>query len=839
MSQKSIQDILTLVEMPSRYLGSEINRIKKEPDDVNLWVALAFPDLYEIGTSHFGIQILYHLLNNHPKIAAERVFAPATDLEEKLRVNKMDLFSLESWRAIKEFNILGFSLLYELTYTNVLNMLELSRIPLLSSERDLSYPLVIAGGPCTCNPEPMADIFDAMVIGDGEDVLLEICESWFDWQNSASDTKNELLEKWAGIEGVYIPSFFKPKHNDFYVNKTHISDAGNRASVKRTVIEDLNQAYFPKKPLIPFGKPVHDRLRLELSRGCSRGCRFCQAGMIYRPVRERDPHNLITLADYALKATGYEDISLLSLSTGDYGCINNLINSLIKICKNNHVAVSLPSLRAGTLNSNLMEQIKKVRKTGFTIAPEAGSQRLRDVINKNITEQNIIQTIQNAFELGWRVFKLYFMIGLPTETKDDLNAIVDLIKKICRLRGPKGERKKINVSITTFIPKPHTPFQWESQISREHAWEIIYFLKDALRMTGVKLKWQNPDVSFVEGIMARGDRRLLKTIIAAHHSGCKFDGWNDYFSFKKWDAALNKTNITHNYFENKRLDPASPLPWDHIDSGINKAFLLSELKKALNDEVTYDCRWNGCIKCGVCDFKKRAPVLYKNPNKKVEDVRSKLIVTPYIYKKFYVTYQKKGDARFFGHLEMVKIFHRALKRGSITVAFSGGFHPMPKISFDNPIPIGMESVCEHFIISILNEISPDDFKEKLNHQLPNGLKILKVKDQKHIKKARNVKIAEYQITINDGFFDQNSLHYFNKSMTWVIERRNRKGLIKKIDLKKVVRHIRIDQPNRLSLSIIEEPGKIVRPFEILEHVLEFENTKVRSVRVLRLSAYNK
>jgi radical SAM family uncharacterized protein/radical SAM-linked protein len=838
MSSTSIQDILPLVEMPSRYLGNEINRIKKRPNDVNLWVALAFPDLYEIGSSHFGLQILYNLLNRHTKIAAERVFAPATDLEEKLRGDEVELFSLESWRAVRTFDIVGFSLLYELTYTNVLNMLELSRIPLFSLERSLSYPLIIAGGPCTCNPEPMADIFDAMVIGDGEDVVLKMCESWFDWKNSVSDSKNDLLETWAVIEGVYIPSFFKSKYNESYVKKVHPSEDGNSTSIKRAVIADLNKADFPKRPLIPFGKPVHDRLRLELSRGCSRGCRFCQAGMIYRPVRERNPRNMVALADYALKATGYEDISLLSLSTGDYGCLNNLINSLIKICEKHHVAVSLPSLRAGTLHSSLMEQIKKVRKTGFTIAPEAGSQRLRDVINKNITEHDIIQTVQNAFELGWRVFKLYFMIGLPTETQDDLNAIVDLIKKISKIRRPGGKRKKINVSITTFIPKPHTPFQWETQISRERAWEIIHFLKNELKLTGVRLKWQNPDVSFIEGLMARGDRRLLKTIVAAYRNGCKFDGWNDYFNIRKWEDALKKTYIGRNYFEKKHLDYASVLPWDHIDSRINKAFLLSEYKKAVNGIVTHDCRWDGCVECGVCDFKKRAPIIHKK-GKKAEDVQERSIGTISCYKKFYVTYQKRENARLFGHLEMVKIFHRAIKRANITTAFSSGFHPMPKVSFGNPLPIGMESDCEHFIITILHEISPDDFKKRLNHQLPEGLKVLEVDVLKDLKKKENTKVAEYQITINDGFFNQNSLNYFNERPTWVKERRTKKGMLKNIDFKKVVYHIQIEQPDRLSLCLIEEPGKIVRPFEILEQVFGLENVKIRSARVLRRSAYDK
>ena len=841
MSPKSIQDILPLVEMPSRYMGTEINRIKKKPEEVDLWVALAFPDLYEIGSSHFGIQILYHLLNEQSNISAERVFAPADDMEERLRAHKIELFSLESRRAIKKFDILGFSLLYELTYTNVLNMLELSNIPFLSSERNLSDPFIIAGGPCTCNPEPMADIFDAMVIGDGEDVLLKMCQAWFDWRKSKSGLKNELLQRWADIEGIYIPSFYKFNQNNFYKKDFRNANKVNYAPVKRTIVHDLDQTYFPQKPLIPFGKPVHDRLRLEISRGCSRGCRFCQAGMIYRPVRERSPNHLVRQATFALKATGYEDISLLSLSTGDYGCLNYLIKTLMRICQKDYVAVSLPSLRAGTLNSSLMEQIRKVRKTGFTIAPEAGSQRLRNVINKNITEADIIETVQDAFKLGWQVIKLYFMIGLPTETKDDLNAIVDLIKKIRQIKEAKGIRRKnnrkINVSVTTFIPKPHTPFQWEPQISRERSWEIITFLKNELTLKGVQFKWQNPDASNVEGIMARGDRRLLDAIILAHKNGSKFDGWNDFFDFKKWELAFKESELPYPFFIDRRIDPDTPLPWDHIDSRVKKSYLLSELQKALRGQVTVDCRLSECHRCGGCDFEKLAPIIHDKACIIRENIKPNF-VRPSIYQKLYVTFKKKGDARFLGHLEMVKIFHRAIKRCGLLTEFSKGFHPMPKMSFDNPLPIGMESHCEHFIVSIQSDISPENFKERLNRQLPNGLKIVALEFKKPFKNKRNIKIAEYQIIINDGFFSQNRLHSFIKSETFILEKSTRKGQTKKIDLKSIIRSIQIERPNRLNLSIIEEPGKIIRPSKILTHVFKFEDELKERARVLKLSVYD-
>jgi radical SAM family uncharacterized protein len=611
---KNIQDILPLTEQPSRYLGSEINRIRKAPESVRLRIALAFPDMYEIGTSHFGIQILYDILNSRPDIAAERVFAPGTDMEQRLRSADLPLVSQESHTPLHQFDIIGFSLLYELNFTNILTMLNLAGIPFFASARtDTRFPLIIGGGPCTCNPEPVAEFFDAMVVGDGEEVILKMAQVW-----DKSKGKSEILKAWSQIEGVYIPSFFEPgtvQSRDGFALQTLSPTFPDYIKVRRTIVNNLDTAPFPKSPIIPYGKPVHDRLRLEISRGCTRGCRFCQAGMIYRPVRERSPETLLALCDAALAQTGYEDISLLSLSTGDYTCIGPLMEQLMSRYAGEHVAVSFPSLRAGTLTPELMNLIKQVRKTGFTIAPEAGSQRLRDVINKNITQEEIISTVEDSFRLGWQVIKLYFMIGLPTETQEDLEAIVDLVKKLWKIKNPKGRKGKLNVGIGTFIPKPHTPFQWARQLSLAESKEKIRWLQDRLNLPGIHLKWQNPEMSMLEGLLARGDRRLARVIAAAYQKGCKFDGWSDKLQFSLWKEAISEEGIDANVYTSRERDVTEPLPWDHIDMRVTKGFLKAEWEKSIQGEHTPDCRDDdSCNACGVCDFEQVQPQIFNSPS---------------------------------------------------------------------------------------------------------------------------------------------------------------------------------------------------------------------------------
>ena len=838
MSIKTLEDILPLVEKPSRYLGGEINQIKKDLERVKLRFALAFPDLYEIGTSHFGMQILYHILNAHPDIAAERVFAPAMDMDHHLRSSGLRLFSLESRQPLDRFDIIGFSLLYELNYTNILSILELSGIPFYAAQRDASFPLIIAGGPCTCNPEPVADFFDAIVIGDGENVALQLAEGWLQWKKDSGSDKEALLKRWSKIEGIYIPSFFKPQYDDcgFQTVQPQYPDY---KQVTRTLVADLDQVPFPDKPIIPFGKPVHDRLRLEVARGCTRGCRFCQAGMIYRPVRERSPDSLFALCDQSVNATGYEDISLLSLSTGDYGCIVPLMSRLMSDYAAENVAISLPSLRAGTLTPELMKLIKMVRKTGFTIAPEAGSQRLRDVINKNISESEIIATVKDAFDLGWRVIKLYFMIGLPTETLEDLRALEDLVKALRQIKSPAGSRGKINVSVATFIPKAHTPFQWAAQLSLDESEDRLRRVKDALKLSGIQIKWQNPKVSWLEGVWARGDRRLSRLLVTAYQKGCRFDGWSDQFRYDLWADALAEEGLDPEFYTLRSRDVCEPLPWDHIDTQMTKAFLAAEWENATREIFTADCRVDDCNQCGVCDFEQIEPLTHTT-HAALKDNAVGLnpsdALKPTAFRKLTVFYSKLDEARYFGHLELVNIFQRALKRGGIAVRFSEGFHPKPKISFDDPLPVGIESQQERFMITVPDTIRPRDVKAALNDQLPAGLKIIHCRLTSQKASARLGKRVRYRVVLKEALFDKTRLNDFNRRSDFYITLTQRKGKLKKLDLKDIVVNSELFDSNHLELTLQSEPGKTVRPFDVLRHVFGLSDTQVKQARIVKLKA---
>ena len=832
MAIDSLDDILPFVEKPSRYLGSEINIVRKDLDRVKLRFALAFPDLYEIGTSHFGMQILYHILNADPDIAAERVFAPGVDMETLLRDTGRSLFSLESRESVSSFDIVGFSLLYELNYTNILTILDLAQIPFLASERDTNDPLVIAGGPCACNPEPIAEFFDAIVVGEGEKVVMEMARAWLRWKKDGQDDKESLLKRWSQIEGVYIPSFFNCRIDDRGI-QTIIPRYSNYTKVRRAIVPDLDEIAFPEKPIVPFGKPVHDRLRLEIARGCTRGCRFCQAGMIYRPVRERSPENLLSLTAGSTAATGYEDISLLSLSTGDYGCIIPLMERLMARFGSDNIALSLPSLRAGTLTPKLMQLVKKVRKTGFTIAPEAGSQRLRDVINKNIGEKEIIDTVTDAFHFGWQVIKLYFMIGLPTEGDDDLEALVDLVKKLRKIEVPDGRRGKINVSVATFIPKSHTPFQWAGQISLAESRSKIKWLHDKLRLPGVQFKWQNPEVSWLEGLWARGNRRLSQLLITAYRKGCRFDGWSDKFHYRMWREALAEEGIDPDFYLGAKQDLNQPLPWDHIDSRVSKEFLKSEWKKALEMSFTDDCRQGQCVQCGACDFREIEVKTFPNHPIKPLAAFEKTNYVEGDSKKLSVYYAKLDEAKYLGHLEMVNVFLRALKRAEIPVLFSQGFHPKPKISFDDPLPVGIESQEEHFTLSVPDFVRPELVMQRLNHHLPDGLTINSCQLASQKPKHNEPKIITYLVTLQEGHLCQEKLTSFNRATDVTILLSNRKGKLKKINLKDMVVNIIFLDSARLQLTLLSVPGKTVRPALILRHIFRVAEDHIKQAKVIK------
>ena len=828
MSTNTIQELLALIEKPSRYLGSEINAVKKDPQGVKLRFALAFPDLYEIGTSHFGLQILYHILNRRPEIAAERVFAPATDLEDRLRQGRIPLFSLESQTPLNRFDIIGFSLLYELNYTNILTMLELSGIPPLAGDRDRSHPLVVAGGPCTCNPEPVADFFDAIVVGDGEQVVLELARTWLEWKDAGAGDRTVLLKMWSAIEGVYIPAFFEARY-DAEGFQTVAPRIPGHTSVKRAVVADLDAAPFPVKPVIPFGKPVHDRLRLELSRGCTRGCRFCQAGMIYRPVRERSPDKLLELTELALAATGYEDVSLMSLSTGDYGCIVPLMERLMARFAPERVAVSLPSLRAGTLTPELMELIRQVRKTGFTIAPEAGSQRLRDAINKNISEAEIIDTVRDAFECGWQLIKLYFMVGLPTETEEDLAALVELVLKLSRLKGPGHRRGQINVSLATFIPKPHTPFQWAGQIALPESRRRLHWVQDRLKRSGIQFKWQSPEMSLLEGVWARGDRRLGRALLAAHRRGCRFDGWSDKFNFAAWMEAFEETGVDPAFYTSRARRLDEPLPWDHIDTRVSGEFLKSEWAKTLAGSPTPDCRGGDCQACGVCDFQRVAPRVHLGPLAAGPPAAAPGAAAA-VYKQIQVSYEKTGLARFFGHLELVNIFLRALRRARIPVKFSEGFHPKPKVSFDNPLPTGVESEDERMVLTVPRDVAANALQEGLNAELPEGLRVHACSEELGRPRAS----CTYRVSFAGPLANPARFSSSGIGADQSILVTSPKGKLKKFELKDILMDIRQPDPMTVEITLCSEPGKSVRPAEVLKQVFGIPEADLRNARVRKL-----
>lgn len=606
MLKKQIENILPLVEKPARYTGGELNSVCKELKDDTVRFAFCFADLYEIGMSHLGMKILYSLLNEREDVWCERVFAPWLDMEEQMRKNDIPLYGLESMDPICSFDFLGFTLQYEMCYTNILNMLDLAKIPLLAKDRGEDMPFVCVGGPCAYSAEALADFVDFYILGEGEEINLEVIDAYKEWKKT-SGTREDFLKKMAKIEGIYVPSFYDISYNeDGTINKIDTKYDFVPKKVRKRIIVDLDKVYYPEKLVVPFIEIVHDRIMLEVFRGCIRGCRFCQAGMIYRPVREKKAGTLIDSAQKLIDSTGYEEISLSSLSTSDYTCLREFTDGLLEITEKENISLSLPSLRLDSFSMELMEKVQKVRKSSLTFAPEAGTQRMRDVINKNITEENLLTSAKMAFEGGYSSIKLYFMIGLPFEEIEDVCGIADLSKKVVYqyLSVPKEKRSpglRITTSVASFVPKAFTPFQWAKQDDNETLRKKQLALKEAMNDKRVKYNYHEAPVSVLEGVFARGDRRLGKVLLKAHRLGIKFDGWSDQFSMEKWEEAFKNAGITKEFYTRQR-DFDEILPWDMIDVGVTKEFLISEAKKAQMALTTPNCR-EKCSNCGAACFK--------------------------------------------------------------------------------------------------------------------------------------------------------------------------------------------------------------------------------------------
>lgn len=732
------------VEKPGRYTGGEVNSVLKDRVDVRVSALLAFPDVYDVGMSYHGFKILYERINDVPHWSAERAYAPWPDMEQLMRSHKIPLYSLESKLKALQFDVVGFTLQHEVNYTNVLNMIDLSGAPLESADRPGLFPLFIAGGEGAMSPEPLAPFLDLFVLGDGEQTMLDLMALIEVFKESASEDKADLLRLASYIPGVYVPSLCECRYGEDGRIESFVDLRGDAQThqfpLRRSQPFDLRADEGSTRPVIPNLRVIHDRLSIEIKRGCSRGCRFCAAGMINRPVRERTPEQILEIARKGLGSTGFDEISLLSLSSADYSCILPTVRMLQEAFRQERVSISLPSLRINSFDVTLADELAQVRKSGFTFAPEAGSERLRAVINKPLDEESFLSIVEEVCRKGWKTLKFYFMIGLPTETDEDLDGIVSLVKRAEEVACRRwGNAVQINVGLSPFVPKPHTPFQWAAQMTSEELDRRHRYVASRLRSKRISIKGHDRRLSFIEAVLARGDRRLAPAIRRAWELGAKFDGWDEHFKFDAWLRAFEETGIEPSFHANRERPLNEVLPWDHIHAGPGRDFLAKEWKLARGERTVPDCATVGCVGCEGCDegighvlaanewtapehllAPAERPVVAKRrrnePPVSPQDISGQ--------KRLRFIFSRCGALRFLSHLDVVKVLQLACTRAGLSPAYTEGFNPRPKMSFMPPLPLGYETQADVFDVVLTKAVDPDSAMKRLNEELPRGMCIL-------------------------------------------------------------------------------------------------------------------